>query len=150
MQTSPSSELQSVAHQLNNWRHTRKSSSETMPDNLKNLIAKLVPLHPIHDISTSLRIKQSTINYFYKNFASANPDNFSAKICNDTKNMDFIPVQLSSLFTTQNHRSNSPHNTTSAPSTASTECHIIKNNGTKMIIHVNDVTGVIKAFLCYN
>ena len=51
-------DLQSASNQINLWRRTRKSSSETMPDHLKNLIAKLVPLH-------SIRIAiESTGNFF--------------------------------------------------------------------------------------
>lgn len=143
-------DLQTVSNQLNNWRRTRQSSSETMPDSLKNLIAKLVPLYSIHDISKALRIKQSTINYFYKNYAPAKPSVGNAKLCNDTQNIDFIPIQLSSLFATQNKHSDTSYNTKSQPPSASTECHFIKNNGTKLIIHVQDVNDVIKTFLCSN
>jgi len=142
--------LQTVSSQIAHWRSNKKSSSEHMPDELRTLIANLVPTYPIHDISKILKIKPTTINFFYKKYSSSGHfNNVPNKNDNNKQNIDFIPIQLSSLFTTKQPDISEDYNINTAAN-ASSECQIIKANGTKLIIHIHDVSAVIKSFLCSN
>lgn len=144
-------DLQSIAKQVSTWRANKQSSKESMPDQLKVLIAQLVPLYDIHDISTSLRIKRDTIKYFYKTFGTSISNEDSSKNNNSTqKNINFIPVQLSSLFAAHNNTSTHENDTINTRVCATVECQIIKEDGTKLIMLVHDTAAVIKAFICCN
>jgi len=144
-------DIQTVLQQISIWRRNRSSSTDTMPDSLKVLIAELVPIYPIHDISSLLRIKHSTINYFYKKFNSSSNFKVEPNKNNTNKqNIDFIPMKLSSLFEPQNHSTIPSDSNINDCVEAITKCQIIKVNGTKLIIHIHDVSDVIKAFLCSN
>jgi hypothetical protein len=135
-------DLQSIAKQVSTWRSNKQSSKESMPDQLKALIAQLVPIYDIHDISNALRIKRDTIKYFYKIFATINE--------HKNKNISFTPVQLSSLFAAHDNSSINNYNTINPRVSATLECQIIKADGTKLIVHTHNTSELIKAFLCSN
>ena len=137
--------LDYVKKQISNWRSNRKSKFELMSDELSALIANLLPLYNINDISNALRIKPKTINDFYKKHL---------KVKNSMpteQSFDFIPIQLASLFSNQENSPKDVNNdNTNQTTITNTECTIIKKNGTKLIIHINDPIAIIQAFLCCN
>jgi hypothetical protein len=146
MQTQPHNiTLDYVKQQISNWRSNRNNKSELMSDELSTLIAKLVPLYNINDISNTLRIKPKTIHAFYKKHIK------NKNSLPNEQSFDFIPIKLSSLFSNQESSLKDDGNyNTNQISNTSTECTIIKNNGTKLIIYINDPIAIIQAFICCN
>ena len=133
--------LEEVKHKVDQWRTTRANISERMPDELRVLIANLVPSYDIHNISNTLNIKPNTISLFRRKYVASNTS---------TNPVDFIPIKLASLFTDPNADKPYTQHTSSASTNARTECIIIKENGSKLILHNHDPITIVKTFLCSN
>ncbi len=53
--------LESVEQQFNNWRASRSNKRERIPRELWQAAVRLCDVHPVHQVSRSLRLSRSAI-----------------------------------------------------------------------------------------
>ena len=128
--------IETAAAQFNEWRQSKTSKLEPIPDNLKNTIKLLIPHYPKTQIISRLKINSAIIKSCLQDnrYQNSSPE----------QTIDFLPFQISPTIN-QKH----PVNPKQVQS-SNTVCQIIKPNGNKLIIQTTDPKSIIQAFLCCN
>ena len=158
--------LDYVTSKIYDWRCNKKHRSELMPEELKILIVRLTQFYSANQISASLRISLTTLYQFKKAYANcisinsiteeANLEftNTPSKSNPTEQKINFIPIQISSLVTSEHKIDNttdSSLNASISSNLATTEtCQIIRPDGAKLVLNTSNPTVIIQAFLCFN
>jgi hypothetical protein len=145
MQNTPLT-LEQVADEFQNWRQNKAHRFEHIPSHLKDLVSNhLIPHYPRTVIARTLNLTKSFISSLQKqhhNQSAINSKKANNKTPNQAQPVDFIPFTLTNNLSALNPFPNNKHNYST--------CHIIKANGTKLVIQTLDPKAIIHAFLCSN
>ena len=129
--------IEAAAVQFNEWRQSKISKFEPIPDNLKNTIMLLIPHYPKNQIIKHLKLNSTTIKPY-----------FSDKHNNKTEQtIDFVPFQITPTIN-QNHLAVNPKQIQSSNTVC--QIQITKQNGQQLVIQTTDPKSIIQAFLCCN
>jgi hypothetical protein len=136
--------IEEAARQFKAWRQSKTYKFEPTPNHLKELLKQLLPLYSQKDIVAHLNVSPAIISSLKK----ARKDSISPQLNTNPEHLiNFIPFHLNSP--TPIHDSN--HTPESAiPSQSCSICHIIKPNGSHLIIQTSDIKTIIQSFLCSN
>ncbi|WP_425363122.1 hypothetical protein [Candidatus Tisiphia endosymbiont of Hybos culiciformis] len=126
----PSITIEQVAQQFKAWRQTKTNKFDPIPNHLKELVRQLLHHYSCKDIAKHLNINKTIISSIQRILA--------AKLQQD---INFLPFQLVNSIDTD---------PVATPKQNYYTCHIIKPNGTKLIIQTLDPKIIIQTFLCCN
>ncbi|WP_341758053.1 hypothetical protein [Candidatus Tisiphia endosymbiont of Ditula angustiorana] len=138
----PSITIEQVAQQFKAWRQTKTNKFDPIPNHLKELVHQLLHHYSYQEIAKHLNINKATISSTKKaheptiKTSSVSTSNQSLQ-----QNINFLPFQLVNSIDTD---------PVAAPKQNHYTCHIIKPNGTKLIIQTLEPKTIIQTFLCCN
>ena len=141
--TSPNTPtLAETAQAMKQWRAQKKHNNEKMPDKLRSQIIDMLTKYQQSTVAQALRLSNSTI-FALRQRQNNNSPKAAATQPRQQADVDFITFQLPDITQQSSLSDIQAQNTPAPPS-----CKIIHPNGAKLIINSNDITGIIKAFLC--
>jgi hypothetical protein len=135
--------IEEVAQQFSLWRQTKTSRSCRTPDSLKILVKQLAAHFTAAQIMNKVKIGRTLLKSLLQE------NNTIAQ-----QNVDFIPFKINSNANRLNSNV-SGYNTNNMSVITDFKhgqsiCHIIKPNGSKLVIETTDPKSIIQTFLCYN
>ncbi|WP_342271260.1 hypothetical protein [Candidatus Tisiphia endosymbiont of Parasteatoda lunata] len=146
----PSITIEQVAQQFKAWRQTKTNKFDPIPNHLKELVYQLLHHYSYQEIAKHLNINKATISSIKKATISSikkahEPTLKTSPVSTSNQalqqNINFLPFQLLNSIDTD---------PVAAPKQNHYTCHIIKPNGTKLIIQTLEPKTIIQTFLCCN
>ncbi len=138
----PSITVEQVAQQFKAWRQTKTNKFDPIPNHLKELVRQLLHHYSCKDIAKHLNINKtiiSSIQQAHQPSLKTSPTSTSNKVLQH--DINFLPFQLVNSIDTD---------PVATPKQNYYTCHIIKPNGTKLIIQTLELKTIIQTFLCCN